>query len=103
MTLLTFALLALGAFRLTRLAGWDDVTHPARRALLGVTDDGRPVRGRTARWRLAAWAHCPWCVGFWISVAVYAAWRVAPAATLVAMTPLAISALVGLIAKNLDP
>ena len=45
---------------------------------------------------------CPWCLGFWVSVALWLAWLEWPRATLVAVTPFAISAVVGLVVKNLD-
>jgi hypothetical protein len=101
-TALDFAILALAAFRLTRLAGWDTITHPARRRLLGVGDDGRPVPGRDPYWGAAAFVHCAWCVGFWIAVAVAICWNLWPDATLAASIPLALSAVVGVVAKNLD-
>lgn len=45
---------------------------------------------------------CPWCAGFWISVAWWIAWLITPDWTLWAATPWAISAVVALVAKNLD-
>ena len=35
-----FLLLALGAFRVTRLIGWDDLTIRLRHAVTGMGDDG---------------------------------------------------------------
>jgi hypothetical protein len=100
-TPLAFVIVALGAFRLTRLVGWDTITAPLRARLLGADDAGKPTRPRP-RWGAAAFVHCAWCVGFWISVAAYAAWEFWPDATLIVMAPLAISAVVGVVAKNLD-
>lgn len=85
-------LLVLAAFRVTRLVGWDDLTAPWR---LWV----RRRFGKGAETFVA----CPWCIGWWISVAWWGAWLLWPHATLVAATPWAISALVGLVAKGLDP
>lgn len=119
-----FTLLALAAYRLTRLAGWDDFPLAARaRAwvtketwtltqeqkicaafdvppeLLGLTSPepeyGRPV--------LSHFLRCPFCVGFWISLATYGCWLAFPTETLYAAVPFALSGAVGLIAKNLDP
>lgn len=103
-TTLAFALLALGSFRLTRLVGWDTITAPARRRLLHIDDAGKQTRPSVASWRWSAagFVHCAWCVGFWISAAAYVAFELWPDATLIVMTPLAISAVVGVVAKNLD-
>lgn len=55
-----------------------------------------------ARWDLAKLLRCPWCLGFWLSIVVVACWLSWPRGTLFAATPLAVSAIVGLVAKNLD-
>lgn len=114
-----FILLALGAFRLTRLAGWDDLPPiAAARAWLvgeewtagrtpdlpGKTPDSEidEVRPSYRRPLLAHFVACPWCIGAWISLGVYTAWLLAPHATLLVLVPFALSGVVGLIAKNLD-
>lgn len=51
---------------------------------------------------VATLIRCPWCMGFYVSVAVWGAWMLWPRAALIGATPWAIAALVGLIAKNLD-
>lgn len=84
-------LLALAAFRVTRLVGWDDLTAGYRKAL----------RRRSSS--AAAFVACPWCIGWWISLAWWGAWILWPHATLVCAAPWAISAIVGLVAKGLDP
>lgn len=101
MTPLEFVIVALGAFRLTRLVGWDTITAPLRTRLLGADDSGKPTRA-APRWGAAGFVHCAWCVGFWVSVAAFAAWEFQPDATLIVMTPLALSAVVGVVSKNLD-
>lgn len=90
-----FALLALAAFRLTRLIGWD-VFPPVER-----------VRDRVTRWSgeaglVTELLACPFCLGAWISLAVYLAWWAAPRPTLAVATVAALSAVVGLVAKTLD-
>lgn len=86
-------LLVLAAFRVTRLIGWDDITEPWRQRL---------VKKHPKGWRPKL-ITCPWCIGWWVGLAWWAAWLIENKWTLVAATPWAISAGVGLIAKNLDP
>jgi hypothetical protein len=99
-------LLALGAMRLTRLIGWDSITDRVRAPLTGWHSDGRRHqrdrrdRERGKRWML--FLACPWCLGFWVCLACWGSWQVWPRGTLVAMAPLALSAIVGLAVKNLD-
>lgn len=104
-------LLALAVFRVARLIGWDDITQRLRDWILVKKVVGE-VEGRNGETRrvLVARSHfvakminCPWCLGWWVAVAWWAAWLAWPAGALVAATPFAVSALVGLIAKNLDP
>lgn len=102
--------LLLGAFRLTRLAGWDDLPPIARlRArLTGQAVRYTPTESRGAifsyrRPLLAHFLECPYCVGFWISAAVYAAWWITPWWTVTVLAPFALSAAVGIVARQLDP
>ncbi len=97
---LELLVLVLAAYRITRLVGWDDFPLAAR-ARAWATGEGSD--GTFERPVLEHFLTCPFCIGFWISLAVYGAWLSAPTPTLYAMTPFAISASVGLIAKNLDP
>jgi hypothetical protein len=99
-------LLALAAMRLTRLIGWDSITDPIRSRITGHHHGGHKAGKRPgARWDKPQWMlflTCPWCLGFWVSGVVWGAWLVWPTATLIACTPFAISAVVGLVVKNLD-
>jgi hypothetical protein len=105
------AVLALGAFRLVRLVGWDDfpLALRLRRWATGETVYRTPTEGRErdlyryTRPTLEHFLTCPFCVGFWISLAVYGSWLVTPTWTTYALAPFALSAAVGLTAKNLDP
>lgn len=81
-----FLLLALAAYRVWRLIAFDEVTAHARSRLAG-----HPT--------LETFTRCPWCFGFWITLALWAAWWVWPHPILVALAPLAISTLVGLTAS----
>lgn len=88
--------LILAAYRVWRLLALDELLDPIRDPLLGLKGDD------FARPALARFLGCPFCFGFWISLAIYGAWLSAPRPTLYAMAPFAISGAVGLIAKNLD-
>jgi Protein of unknown function (DUF1360) len=82
---------ALSSFRLTRL--WTQDTLPPLPALRVYV---------ATRWGGRAWTElmdCPWCAGFWISLGVVlvSSSPLAPAWQWVAV-PLAISAVVGLLA-----
>lgn len=111
--------LVLAAYRCTRLTGWDDfppivrarawvvgekvVTRGSTNARLRQTSE-KVERDTTYRWpTLNQFLHCAFCSGWWWSLAVYLSWIFAPRPTLYACAPLAFSAAVGLVAKNLDP
>lgn len=86
---------ALAAYRLTRL--WTrDSLPPLPRFRQYVLD----------RWGNKAWAElvdCPWCAGFWISLGVaLAASSPISAAWQWLSVPLAISAVVGMLAARFD-
>lgn len=126
MTWLDVLIISLAAFRLTRLVAWDEISQPVRAWVSGVHDanyaklakyvesmqaDGHdpweqhgdlvpPMSKR--RWYVAKLLHCPWCVGWWIALAVTlcAWWRFD--LTVDASYPLALSAVIGIVAKNLD-
>jgi hypothetical protein len=84
----TFALLALASYRLTRLVTRDRITACIRKRLRGD--------------RVGYLLRCPWCAGFWISLLAYLAWAWQPRAALVPLTVFSLSAIVGLLTKNLD-
>lgn len=79
----TTTLLALGAYRTWKLLAEDTILDGPRRYVTG-----------TARELMA----CPWCLGFWLSIAWWAAWQAWPHVTLGVSVPFAISAIVGIIA-----
>jgi uncharacterized membrane protein YjdF len=117
-----FALLAALAFRLTRLVGWDDVTTRVR-GWLGVTDatylhqievieemeavgeEPFSDRREAARWYLARLIRCPWCAGFWVSLLVALGAAACDQISWGWALPVgfALSAVVGLVAKQWDP
>jgi hypothetical protein len=117
-----FVVLTLAAYRLTRLAGWDEFPLAAKTrawvtGLRWVPDEADQeivlpgkspgsevptVRPAYDRPIIAHLVSCPFCIGAWISFAVYGAWLGGGRITLIALTPFAISGAVGLLAKNLD-
>lgn len=124
-------ILTLGTFRLLRLIGWDDFPPilKARGWLIGEhwvptlvpkfdqeslhhsppelpgkqpsseVDEVRPGYDRPL---LAHLIHCPFCIGWWLSLAVYLLWLWLPTEVLYAAAPFALSGAIGLIAKNWD-
>jgi hypothetical protein len=111
--------LTLAVFRTVRLLGWDHlptlvrarkwatgeytVTNGSTNARLRQTNE--PVTEET-RWRrptLAALLACPYCLGAYISVVWYVAWRIYPSWSLTVAAPFALSAAVGAWARWIDP
>lgn len=54
------------------------------------------------RWYVSKLMRCPWCLGFWITLAAWLSYQAWPDGTLVVMSLLAASAIPGLVTKNLD-
>jgi hypothetical protein len=80
-------LLSLAAFRLFWIIGEDTITEPVRAWL---TKNGK-------REKTELFLGCPWCAGFWISLAAWGAWLALGDWAVWAAVPLAISAAVGTI------
>ena len=100
-----FVLLALAAYRVWRIAARDSITEKARVAVTGYDDEHAPPLEpdtRSSRRYLSALIRCPWCLGWWISWAAWGLWMLWPTAAVAVATPLALSATLGLIKKNLD-
>lgn len=101
--------LVLGVFRIVRLIGWDDLPIvesfrtwvTGRTVYYNSTEGGEVYQHR--RPLLAKFIECPWCVGAWVSLGAYLAWVFEPRWTIYFLMPWALSAAVGLLAKNLDP
>jgi len=102
-----FALLSLAVFRIYRLIAEDTILDRPRNRLLRLSAGWRDVKDYEpppeyrAKW--ATFFTCPWCLGFWLSVLAWLAWLLFPTETIWLTVPWAISAVVALIAKNLDP
>jgi Protein of unknown function (DUF1360) len=102
-TSLAFVILALGAWRLWRILSTDEILDTPRDRLLGAT---QPVPGGPThfkRKKLAEFVGCPWCFGFWIALGTFASWHWWSATnTVLIATPLALSAVIGLVTAHLD-
>jgi len=99
-----FVLGALAVYRVWRLLAEDEILEVPRRKLLRYVGwkEGDPLPdGYRVKWR--DFLVCPWCAGFWLSVLAWGFWLLAPSLALVVATPFAVSAVVGLIRRNLDP
>lgn len=86
-----FALLALAAFRTWRLIAEDVILDRPRERLIRRMPKGEEF------------ITCPWCAGFWITVIWWLAWIAFPHWSLIVATPLALNAVMALIAARLDP
>lgn len=97
-----FALLALAAYRTFRLIAEDTILERPRRAILrldpGWEEEGDPT-GPDYRAEWGFFITCPYCAGFWISLAWWGAWLLWPHATVLVAVPWAIGAVVAFFAK----
>ena len=88
-----FALLALAAWRVWKLIGDDTILDRPRDRLFERLGGKASARG--TYW--GAFLYCPYCAGFWITLAWWGGWILWPHGVLVAAVPWAISAAVGLL------
>ena len=87
-------LLGLGSFRIWKLIGDDSILdRPRNWALRRAQKWG----GNKGALYVQSLLECPWCAGFWVSLAVWGFWQAWAHATLVVCGVLAISAIVGLL------
>jgi hypothetical protein len=89
----SFAIMALAVFRVYRLIAEDDILDRPRDWLLDKLEEERLEK-------LDKLITCPWCLGWWLSVALWLFWLAAPAWAVGLSLPWALSAAVGLIAKS---
>lgn len=89
-------LLALAATRVWKLIGDDAILDRPRDWLL------RTLRGELGK-KAELLIVCPYCLGAWLSLAVWGTWQIWPHATLVASAPAAVSMLVGLVGSRANP
>lgn len=106
MTGLVLLVLILGAYRVWMLIAKDAITERLRERFLGYSmgADGKYHRNRwpKPRKRLGEFITCPWCAGFWISLAAAVAYHEWPRGTFWVMLPFAVSAGVALISVCFD-
>lgn len=99
------AVQAAAAYRITRLLQEDQLPPlPAlRRRMMWFATHGdqESTKGRVQQ-ELIYMVNCPWCLGFWVSVAVLVADSIAPRLWRPLATALALSAVVGLARTKLD-
>lgn len=100
MTTLNLLILVLAGHRLFHILSTDTITKKWRERLLGWDDDQRRNGWPSDRKRLAEFIHCPWCVGFWIALAGWVAFRYYPHGVMLGAWPLAISSGIALIASH---
>jgi len=93
-----FALLALAAFRIWKLIGDDAVLDRPRAWALAQLDARFSNKGDVLDYFIT----CPWCAGFWISLAWWGAWLLWPHGTLVAAALWSLSAVVGYLGVGID-
>jgi hypothetical protein len=89
------ALLALAAWRVFHLIAFDDILDRPRRYITRLNKSWRhegDATGEQYRAGLARFLTCPFCLGFWVSVAVWVAWLVFPTETLWVAVPFALNA-----------
>lgn len=95
-----FTLVSLAALRTWRLLGADVLLDRPRDWL--TRRDRFESNPGTYRRGLDEWLHCPWCLGFWVTLLWWAAWFVWPAAVGFAAIPFAASAVVALVVQTYD-
>jgi hypothetical protein len=101
---LVLSLLALAAFRTYRLIGRDAILDRPRKWAVNLPRDWREDDTVPDDYReeLAMFLECPWCAGFWITLAWWAAWLASHRWAAIVAVPFALSAVVALIEKNAD-
>lgn len=106
---LRLAIQAAAAYRITRLVQEDQLPPlPRLREMMSdqLMEDYNALnagdRAATVRAELVYMINCPWCLGFWVSVAVLVADALAPKLWRPLATALALSAAVGVARTKLD-
>lgn len=85
-----FTLLALAAWRVFHLLGYDDILDRPRNWIVGIKTGATSRSGGNEK--LMDFLECPFCLGFWIALIWWAAWLIFPTETVWFAVPWAISA-----------
>jgi hypothetical protein len=88
-----FLILALAAFRLTRLLTTDAILEDVRNSFWNKYPPNT---------KLGYLWTCDWCMGFWVALIVFGLWLVVPQVTIVVSLILSISAVIGLLSAWTD-
>ena len=102
-----YELLLLGAasFRVWRLLAEDDITNKARRYVTRLGPDwqkeGDPIPNGY-RFQVMQFILCPWCLGFWVTLAWWGAWQAWGHGTLVVAAVAALSLFAPLLERVLS-
>jgi hypothetical protein len=99
-------ILVLAAYRLFRFASVDGITATLREWVTGYRDPREEDPARKTRRRpewLADLVACPWCAGWWVSLALTLAWWAWPTAAICFALPWAVSGAAALVMARLDP
>jgi hypothetical protein len=89
-----FVLLALAAYRTWKLIAEDTILDRPRNWTI---KQAFKIWGPKGKDYLETLLECPWCAGFWVSLAWWGAWQAWPHGTLVAAGAMALSAVVGIL------
>lgn len=92
-SIIEFIVLALAAYRLTRVIVEDTVAEWLREAVWKRYDPSTAIGYLFT---------CYWCMGFWVSSLVVLAYIIVPVPTMVISAIFAVSAVVGIIAARID-
>jgi hypothetical protein len=113
-------IVALGIYSITRLITKDSIVDRQRDWFFqrfpheGFTTKIRPNPKRcsfivtgdhyyvTVGHKLGELVHCPWCMGFWVSAAVFGAFILWPVGTTFVLVPMALRVIPGMIESILD-
>jgi hypothetical protein len=98
-------ILVAASYRIWRLLADDIILDRPRNWVVRLPrgwEEGDPIPA-SYRIELANFITCPWCFGFWITLAVWVIWQIEPHWTTILLVPFALSAAVGITRINLDP
>lgn len=107
---LTFALLVLASFRLTRLIVFDKITWFIRKPFHEIIEEEEngvmasyiKIKGSGLRKWIGELLSCYWCTGVWAAVLLIIGWALFPNAFFYAVLILAISGGAGIIEDRID-